>query len=275
MLPVAKPLAKTKSEMKREVESLLSAEFINVKPQYNLEEVGRDGVIGVILLSTDVNSEQDLRLMYPSTVRCFVTRTPSCNPITRENLINASEGITAAADVILPGTKLDAVLYGCTSGAIICGADRIAGLINEARPGVPVSNPACAALAAFEALRAKRVSLLTPYVEDVNREVARFFKRNGFKVLTVGGFGVADDADMTAITPADIEKAAVDTCHPDADLVFISCTAMRASEAVDGIEKKLGIPAVSSNTALVWQSLKNIGYRKPIEGFGVLLSENL
>jgi len=237
--------------------------------------VGTDGVIAVILLSTDVNSERDLRLMYPDSVRCFITRTRSCNPITRENLIKASSGITAAADLILPGTKLDCVLYGCTSGSVICGADRIAALINEARPEVPVANPASAALAAFGALKARRVSLVTPYVEEVNKEVAQYFEENGFEVLSVGGFGVALDADMTAITPADIEKAAIDTCHPDADLVFISCTAMRAAEALDGIEKKLGIPAVSSNQALVWQSLKTIGYKKPVKGFGALLSECL
>ena len=213
--------------------------------------------------------------MYPESVRCFTSRTRSYNPITRENLIKAAPGITAAADVILPGTKLDCVLYGCTSGSVLCGADRIASLINEARPGVPVTNPASAALAAFDALKAKRVSLVTPYVEDVNKEVARFFEENGFEVLTVGGFGVKLDADMTAITPADIEKAAVDTCHPDSDLIFISCTAMRAAEALEGIEKKLGIPALSSNQVMVWHSLKTIGFKKSVKGFGVLMSECL
>jgi len=247
-------------------------EFIDVAPAYKLEQVGPEGIIGVILLSTDVNSERDLRLIYPESVRCFTSRTRSANPITRENLIKACPGITHAADVILPGTKLDCVVYGCTSGSIINGADRIAALVNEARPGVPVTNPATAALEAFAALKAKRVSLVTPYVEDVNKEVAQWFTDSGFEVLNVGGFGVEQDADMTAITPADIEKAAVDTVHPDSDLVFISCTAMRAAEAIKGIEEKLGIPAVSSNQAMVWHSLKIIGYKKPVKGFGVLMS---
>jgi len=158
---------------------------------------------------------------------------------------------------------------------VLIGADRIGELIHKTRPGVPVSNPATAALAAFTALKAKRISILTPYVTSVNEEMADYFTSYGFEVMSIAGFAIEKDADMTAVTPADIEKAALEVCNPDADLIFISCTAMRAAEALASIEKKLGKPAVSSNQAMVWHSLKQIGYGNPVHGFGVLLAEHL
>ena len=80
---------------------------------------------------------------------------------------------------------------------------------------------------------------------------------------------------MTFISPADIKEAAVSLCHSDADLVFISCTALRASLVIEEIEKAIGKPVVSSNQALVWHTLKLVEYNKPINGFGTLMAEHL
>ena len=102
-------------------------------------------------------------------------------------------------------------------------------------------------MAAFETLKAKRISILTPYLESVNYEMADFFKSKGLDVLNIAGFGFENDTIMTYIQPADIESAALSICDPDADLIFISCTALRASLVLDEIEKKLGKPAISSN----------------------------
>ena len=44
-----------------------------------------------------------------------------------------------------------------------------------------------------------------------------------------------------------------------ADLLFISCTALRASLVIDQIEQRIGKPVVSSNQALAWHSLQLAG----------------
>ena len=48
-------------------------------------------------------------------------------------------------------------------------------MIQKSRPGVPVTNPVTAVLAAFDTLKAKKISILTPYVESVSVEVVTFF----------------------------------------------------------------------------------------------------
>ena len=94
-------------------------------------------------------------------------------------------------------------------------------------------------------------------------------------MLSIAGFGFEDDTAMTYISPEDIAEQAVACCDPRADLLFISCTALRASLVLDDIEKCLNIPVISSNQALAWHSLKLVNYPSPVTGFGSLLREKL
>ena len=124
-----------------------------------------------------------------------------------------------------------------------------------------MTNPVTAVMEAFKTLKVKKISILTPYLESVSEEVAQFFDDQGIEVLNTAGFGFENDTIMTFISPKDIKEAAIEVCHPDADLVFISCTSLRASLVLDEIEKEIGRPVVSSNQALAWHSLKLVNYQ--------------
>ncbi len=241
-----------------------------IKPKHPLDELAPSGKIGVIALATDFNIEQDLRRIYPQGVEIFTNRVRNINPLTIENLRSMAPGISAAADAILPGTDLNAIIYACTSGTVAIGSERITELIHQSRPGVPVSNPLTAAFAAFKKLGAKRLSILTPYTEAVNQEVAMQFENNEYEILNIAGFGFEDDTAMTFISPQSIADAALEICDPDADILFVSCTALRVSLVIEQIEQRLCKPVVSSNQALVWHSLQLVNYLAPVTGFGSL-----
>ena len=226
--------------------------------------------IGLIALATDFNSEQDLRRMYPNGVELFTNRVLNANPVTLQNLRNMAGDISRAAGGILPGFSLDAMIYGCTSGAVANGAKEIEAMVHETCPGIPVTNPVSAALAAFSQLQGKRISILTPYTEEVNLEMAAYFNNHGIEVINIAGFGYENDIDMTAIPPLEIAAAASKVIAEDADLLFISCTAIRASLVIESIEQAIGKPVVTSNQALVWHSLKLVGYPHGIAGYGSL-----
>ncbi len=245
------------------------SEIIN-KPVH-FDEIAALGRIGLIALATDFNSEQDLRRMFPEGVEMFTNRVLNANPVTLQNLRNMAGDISRAAGGILPGIKLDAMIYGCTSGTVANGADNIERLIQQNNPDAPVTNPVTAALKAFEYFSAKRISILTPYTKDINNDMADYFEQQGITVLNIAGFDCDSDLDMTNIPPTAITDAANHVCQNDADLLFISCTALRASLVIEQIEKNIDKPVVTSNQALVWHSLKLIGYPGKVSGFGQLL----
>lgn len=245
--------------------------IFELQHQYPLDNLAPAGRLGVISLATDFNIEADLNRLLPDEVEFFTSRVKNYNPLTIDNLRAMAPGISHTASTLLPGTKLDAVIYACTSGTIAIGVERITQLVQEALPGVPVTNPVTSALAAFNRFKAKKISILTPYTEAVNQEVADFFTAQGYEVLSIAGFGFEDDTAMTYISPQDIRDATIASCDEDADLMFISCTALRASYVLDELEQVLNIPVLSSNQVLAWHSLQLMNYPKAIEGFGSLL----
>ncbi len=115
--------------------------------------------------------------------------------------------VTRAAAGILPGLHLDAMIYGCTSGTVAIGEGEISRLIQAARPGIPCTNPITAVLAALQALRARRIALLTPYTCDVNDELAAFLTGRGVAITRLAGFDLDGDEAMTAVPPAAILEA--------------------------------------------------------------------
>ena len=57
----------------------------------------------------------------------------------------------------------------------------------------------------------------------------------------------------------------------DADALFVSCTALPVLPIIDKLEKKLNKPVLSSNQTLIWDSIRSVGYKPSIEGYGKLL----
>ena len=229
--------------------------------------------IGLIALSSDMVTERDFNHMLPSggEVMYYTSRVPLTIPVTVENLRLMGPKLAEAASLILPTSKLDVIAYSCTSASVAMGTEEVAAQIRKGRPGVEVVTPISAATAAFEACNVSRISLLTPYNEDVTKAMATFIGDEGIEVLNFAYFGLEDDQDMARLTPESIHDAAVKIAHPDTDAVFVSCTGVRTAETIKRLEDTLDKPVFCSNQCMFWQSLRLSGYNEPIPGFGQLL----
>ncbi len=246
------------------------ARIENLDGSFELDDIAPLGRLGVLTLATDYNIENDLRRMLPDGLQMFTNRVTNANPLTLENLRAMAGDITRAAAGILPGLGVDAMIYACTSGTAAIGADGIAERIHAQWPGIPVTNPVDAAAAAIKAFGAKRISVLTPYIEEINREMVKQFASRDIEVINVSGFGFDDDIKATGIPLERLKRTAVEICDPAADLVFISCTALRASLVLADIEAALGKPALSSNQVLAWHAMRLMGCEAEVSGFGSL-----
>ncbi len=241
-------------------------------PAEPLETIGPNGRIGLVALATDVNSETDLRRMAPRGVEIFTNRVANRNPTTVENLQAMAPDISRAAAGILPGDRIDILIYACTSGTAVIGEAEVIRRLQAARDrgDIPCTTPVTSALAAFSCFSARRISILTPYIESVNRRLVEFFATRGVATLNIHGFGIESDADMTGISHRSIVTAARHACHADADALFISCTALRSAQVVAQIEAAIEKPVITSNQALVWHALKLLQRPFAVHGFGRL-----
>ena len=234
--------------------------------------IAHRAAIGLIVLATDQTIEHEFRQMLAiDGVAFYETRIHNAAEINPETLAEMEKGMAGATGLILPGSTLDVVAYGCTSGTVVIGEDKVFARIREARPGIACTTPITAAIAGLKALGARRIALLTPYIESVNQMLRRFIEARGIDVPVMGSFNHENDTEVARITPDSIRDAArrlVATAPIDA--VFVSCTSLRVAAIAEALEREIGVPVTSSNHALAWHCLRLAGYREPVAGFGSL-----
>ncbi|MEO3997799.1 ectoine utilization protein EutA [Mesorhizobium sp. CAU 1732] len=232
--------------------------------------------IGLVILATDHTSEPDFRRMVASErVGVYVARIPYANPTTPENLRKMQPALTAGTRLILPDEELDAICYSCTSASVVIGDAEIEAAIGAAKPGAPVVTPPAAAIRGMNALGVRRISLLTPYTVETTRPMASYFAGHGFDLASVTCLGFDDDRDMARIPHQAIVEAAKAAIAPDAEALFISCTALRAAHVAAEIEAAIGRPVVTSNQATAWNCMRLCGDETARPEWGRLMTLGL
>jgi maleate isomerase len=185
-----------------------------------------------------------------------------------------SEEVTNVTSDILPDEKIDCVVYGCTSGTIAAGHESIEKKIKLAKPEAKVTTPSTAAITALKKLNIKKISIFTPYPKKLNDEVVEFFRNEKFEITSNSYFDIESDIDIGKVDPDYLYDVLINMDHKDADALFVSCTALPVLSIIDRLEKKINKFVLSSNQALIWDTLKKIGKNNSINGFGKLFTSN-
>jgi maleate isomerase len=235
--------------------------------------IARRASIGLIVLATDYTIEHEWRQVFAGLdgIALYASRIHNENRITPETLRAMEPRIIECARVITPDTPVDVIAYGCTSASMAIGEERVFANIRQARPDVKCTTPITAAFAAFDAFKAKRIGVLTPYPADVNKIVSDYIAARGYRVPVFGSFNADRDTVVARITPQSIERGVREIIrHGDVDAVFVSCTSVRLMQACAELEGNLGIPLTSSNHAMAWHALRLAGIDDRLGQFGSL-----
>ena len=241
-----------------------------IKPQFIKKTNPR---VGLIVLATDVMIEKDfLKVFSNVSADLFVNRITNYNPVTADNLKKITNNITSVTENILPGEKVDCVVYGCTSGTIVSGYDNIKKRINDAKPDASVTAPSTAALNALKKKNINKLSIVTPYIKSVNDDVVKFFKNNNFEITSNTYFDIKSDVDIGKVDQDQLFEILSNIDHKNAEALFVSCTSLPVLSIIEKLEKKLNMIVLSSNQALIWETLENINKNNSIKGYGSLFS---
>jgi len=241
---------------------------------YDVDEgIASRASIGLIVLATDYTIEHEWRQVFAGLdgIALYASRIHNENKITPETLRAMEPRIIECARVITPDTPVDVIAYGCTSASMAIGEDQVFANIRRARPDAKCTTPITAAFAAFDAFKARRIGVLTPYPADVNKIVSGYIAARGYQVPVFGSFNADRDTVVARITPQSIEQGVREIIrHAEVDAVFVSCTSVRLMQACAELEKNLGIPLTSSNHAMAWHALRLAGIDDKLGQFGSL-----
>jgi maleate isomerase len=238
------------------------------------EGTARRASIGLIVLATDATIEYEWRKWLAlDGVALYESRVASPAQITPETLVEMEGRIGPGTEVIRPGQRLDVVAFGCTSASMVLGEETVFARIREVRPGVACTTPITAARAGLEALGARRIALLTPYVRRINDAMRDYLQARGLEVVRMGSFEHSDDNEVARIDAESIRRAILALGErDDVDAVFVSCTSLRIADTVCAIEAELGKPVTSSNHAMAWHALRLAGVADALPQFGRLFT---
>lgn len=229
--------------------------------------------IGMLVPSGNVIIEPQVNAMLPPGVALYATRLPLRGSSEGE-LLAMAQNVEEAARLLGHATVAQ-IAFNCTAVSTFSKAmeqdirQRIA-----SASGLPALMTSAAIVEALQALGARRIVLLTPYIPEVNAREVAFLEGEGLEILAEAGMGLNTNSEMARLQPAVFLELAGKHRDSRADAYLLSCTAVRSAEVIDRLERDLGRPVVTSNQAITWHCLRQGGIADKVRGFGALLCQH-
>ncbi len=226
--------------------------------------------IGLIVPSLNVTIEPEFNSCAPRDVSILATRL-LLQKGDKKNL-RAMAGDTEIACKMLASAKVAVIAYACTTGSLIGGRKWEEKLSERMKSssGTPVVTTARSVVNSLQELGISSVAVATPYIGEVNRLEKKFLEEWNLKVTRIYGLGYVKGEDLHSESPEKAIEMAEKIDSKDAEGIFLSCTDLKTFTVIDRIEKNLGKPVISSNSATLWSCLKEMNIPARIPGMGTL-----
>jgi maleate isomerase len=209
--------------------------------------------IGLLLPSSNTVMEPDFARAFAGRATIHAARMHLGDPVTREGELRLLDDYAKPAARDIGTLEPDVVVFGCTSAGSLRGAEgdatlraRLSGLA-----GAPVLGILDAMGTALRRREVRRVSVLTPYVDDLNGPIVDSLRAQGFEVARITGLGTARNIDIGRIDPSPIIAAAASAAAPDSDALAVACTNFRALEVLGDIAERSGTQVVTATSAAI------------------------
>lgn len=144
------------------------------------------------------------------------------------------------------------VVFGCTSAGALRGNEydrKMCAQIFEVTK-CPVVSVIQSVNEALAATKAKKVLIITPYIDEINERIRRSVEDTGLEVVNIFGLGIVENPAIGQVNIDRIVQFAKEKIQGlNPDCLFFSCTNFRAMEALPQLKEAFDLPIVASNQA--------------------------
>lgn len=140
---------------------------------------------------------------------------------------------------------------------------------------IPVTSAVPSVTAALHVLSVTRVMLVTPFTTDMNAHIEKHLINLGFSVFPGPPYEKTRKPGAgVEITPDELFQRVEASYrkNPTTQAIYFQGATLDPLPIIQKLEDNLGVPVVSSNTAMIWNILSKLGASFSIKGYGKLLS---
>ena len=176
---------------------------------------------------------------------------------------------------LLADARVDVICWSGTSASWLgFEKDRqLCARITEAT-GIPATTSVLALNEILAARGARRLGLVSPYVQDVQQRIVANYRGIGIDCVAERHLDLSVNFAFSEVEPDTLRGLLREVATQRPDAMTTMCTNLRAAQLVAELERELGIPIYDSVATVVWKALTTIGVDPAeLKGWGRLFSE--
>jgi len=241
--------------------------------------------IGQVVPSSNVTMETEIPALFRSreTIASerftFHSSRMRMKKVTQEELA-AMDAASLKCAIELSDARVDIMGYACLVAILSMGRGyHCVSEVNLYEETVkndsptPIVTSAGALVKGLQALGAKKIALTMPYMKPLAEKVVDYLENQGFIILDWVALEIPDNLEVAAQNPLNLLEIYKRLNLKDVDvLVASACVQMPSLEAIDVLEKEIGIPVTSAAVCTTWEMLKKLNLETKIPMGGSLLS---
>lgn len=217
--------------------------------------------VGLMVPVNNTTMERELLSWLPPGSTCMTLRIPRGKGLLAADTLPAYRAQALSLGAQFRNADIEIVAYGCTAAGFISGPAGDASLAADLAEvtGKQVVTTARSMVLALQAHQAKDIALVTPYLENVNEQLKAFLADGGIHVRRFNSFYAANVEELGRIESAAVARLARETMDAQCDALFIACAQLPTRDILDGLQRELGRPALSSIWATAQEVLRVAG----------------
>jgi maleate cis-trans isomerase len=101
----------------------------------------------------------------------------------------------------------------------------------------------------LERTGAKRIAVVTPYKDEVNRQLTRYIEASGIEVERLNAIPVENTEELGRVSAEQVDAMARRTVSDRHEALFIACSQLPTLGILEALRRDLGIPVWTSIAA--------------------------
>lgn len=218
------------------------------------------GRVALIVPPANPVAEVEIAELLPRSIRLHVGR---LQRIPSDDLVERVRGYDSdieRAAAQFGALAVDAIALAFAATSFLRGRSQEQALLDSLRSGrnIPAVTAADAVVQRLVDLDLRRITVVTPYPDEIDALALDYWKHAGLDVVDVVHV-IPPGGSIYAIREVDVTQAVLDHRFPDDGAIALCGTGMASVGQLWRLQRETGVPCISYNSAIAWWIMREVG----------------